>query len=286
MNDSIEAASPIGLAQAAVLGLIEGLTEFLPVSSTGHLLIGAKAMGLDLDDAGVQAFVIVIQAGALAAVAGMYLPSVAMMLRGLIGRSAEGLRLAGLLLLAFIPAAIVGLLFEARIELFLADPRQRPVAWALAVGGVAMIAYEYWRKRAVARGDAGPEPALIHLAVDSRKALLIGLAQCLALLPGTSRSMVTILAGVVVGLPPRQAAEFSFLLALPTLGGATVYKLFQEGDRLMTATGAGGLAVGAIVSCVVAAASVKFLIHYLNRHGLALFGWYRLVVAATVLLYW
>jgi undecaprenyl-diphosphatase len=269
---------------AIILGIVEGITEFLPISSTGHLILFTDWLGLDSADPtiarGVNAFDIVIQAGALLAVLGMYLPSVRAMLAGLIGRCAEGRRLLVQLVVAFLPAAIIGPIADDAIEHYLFGTW--PVVGALAVGGVLMIVVERWRARR--EPHAHPE-AHLGLALGDmtlRHALVIGLAQCLAMWPGTSRSMVTMVAALILGYRPRAAAEFSFLLALPTLGGATVYKLLKDGDAVLQASGTVGLALGFVVSCVVAWLAVKAFLAYVTRHGMALFGWYRIALATVV----
>lgn len=265
---------------AAILGFVEGLTEFLPVSSTGHLILTAHWLGLQYQDPGVQAFEIVIQFGALLAVIGLYLKSVRSMALGLLGKDPKGLMLAVQLVTAFLPAAVIGFLASHWIKDKLFRPW--PVVLALAVGGVLMILTE--RRRL--RHGAGPEEAA-HLgfplsAMTLRAALIIGLAQCLAMWPGTSRSMITIVAALLLGFSPRAAAEFSFLLALPTLGAATAYELMKGHHSIITASGSLGLAIGLLVSFVVAWVAVKGFLAYLTRHGMVLFGWYRIILALIV----
>ena len=275
----------ISLLDAFVLGIVEGLSEFLPISSTGHLIISSELLGLDWTDPGVKAYLIVIQAGAVLAVMGLYWPSVKMMLRGLVGRSPEGLRLAGLLMLAFLPAAVAGLTLGSAIKERLFAPT--PVVFALGLGGVVMIVHDAWRKRRESGEPEGIEQNTLDLvSVSWRMALLIGLAQCLALWPGVSRSMVTILAAMLVGMKPRAAAQFSFLLALPTLGAATAYDCLTHGPHILDAAGYGGLIIGFGVSCLVAIFAMRSFVHYLARHGLAPFGWYRIAVALAIFLTW
>jgi undecaprenyl-diphosphatase len=215
-------------------------------------------------------------------VLGLYWKRVLEMLRGLLGRSAAGLRLVANLALAFFPAVITGLAFEERIEAWLFRPW--PVLAALFLGGVWMI----WLSRPGSR--AGARAALGIDELDWRRALGIGLFQCLALWPGTSRSMVTIAGGVILGLRPREAAEFSFLLGVPTLGGATAYKLLSEirdgsaaGEpSLFAQLGVDAVALGIAVAAVSAALAVRWLVEFLNRHGLAPFGWYRIGLAVVL----
>ena len=279
----------ITVGQAAILGVVEGLTEYLPVSSTGHLILTSHFLGLSrfekAEDGlqlrkvrGLDAFEIVIQVGAILAVLGLSHKHVRRILLGLLGRDPGGLRLLGLLLTAFLPAAVIGILFRAPIKAFLFSPHT--VAVALALGGVLMIAVE--------RGWYGRQPRESRetdlFRLTFRGALIIGLMQCLALCPGMSRSMVTILGGVLVGLNMVAAAEFSFLLALPTLGGATLYEGLSELEALVSGVGPGALFVGIAVSWVVAALTVAGLVKWLTRHGLVPFGVYRLIVAAVVLI--
>jgi undecaprenyl-diphosphatase len=323
------AATPqkITLGQATVLGVVEGLTEYLPVSSTGHLILAGYWMGLTrqtqepgafgghkLEKApAIDAYEIVIQLGAILAVVGLYRKRVGQMVQGLMGRNPQGLHLAILVLAAFLPAAVIGLAVHKKIEEHLFGPM--PVALALAVGGVLMIVVEhyFWTRRkdrmheaqqtrtlvpvgTGREGSTGPminpnlgkRPSSPFLRLDALvlwQAVAIGFAQCLSLWPGTSRSMVTIVAGLVVGLDMVAAAEFSFLLALPTLGAATLYSLAKHHHELMASAGAGGLLVGLIVSGIVAAIAVKAFVHYLTRRGLVPFGIYRIVLALILMLY-
>lgn len=275
--------------QAVILGLVEGITEFLPVSSTGHLVIASSMLGLDDEQRkpAIDAFNIVIQGGAILAVLGLYWPSVVRMVRGLAGKDPGGLRLLKCIVVAFLPAAILGPLLDDHIEARLMSVG--PVAAALAIGGVGMIAIERWRRRreaALAAAGQAPEAMALE-SITLRQALLIGLAQCLAMWPGTSRSMMTIVGGVLTGLRPRQAAEFSFLLGLPTLGGACVYKLAKnlwqahkgQGPSMFELIGVVPIVLGTAVATVSAFLAVKWLVAFLGRHGLEPFGWYRIGLA-------
>jgi undecaprenyl-diphosphatase len=273
----------MNLIHAVILGLVEGITEYLPISSTGHLILARNALGLD--KSATDAFLIVIQGGAILAVLALYRQRVAQMFAGVLGRNATGLRLAVNLWVAFAPAAFLGPLLHARIEQHLFN--NIAVVSALAVGGLVMIGLGPWQRRFY-HGDEHAEPADMHSYTDIehltwRRALFIGIVQCVAMWPGTSRSMVTIVGGMMAGMRPRQAAEFSFLLGLPTLGGAMVYSLVKsftgEEGNLITALGWMPLTVGIVVAMISAGIAVKWLVGYLNRHGLAAFGWYRLVLA-------
>lgn len=284
----------MSLWQAIILGLVEGITEYLPISSTGHLIIAAALLGLDgpAEKSAVDAFLIVIQGGAILAVLGLYWTRVRQMLAGLAGRDVVGRRLLVNLLVAFMPAAVLGVILNDLIEehLFAA----LPVLFALALGGVVMIGLTRWQRRFF-HGDGHHDPADAHSFVDLenltwKRALLIGVLQCVAMWPGTSRSMMTIVGGMVVGLRPRQAAEFSFLLGLPTLGGACVYSLAKDvmgTEQNMFATlGPPALIVGIAVATFSAAIAIKWLVGYLGRHGVAIFGWYRLALCAALGVLW
>lgn len=283
-------ASLVTPLHAAVLGLVEGITEYLPISSTGHLIIASALMGLDSPPerkTAVDAFNIVIQGGAILAVLGLYWPRVLQMIKGLLGRDAAGLRLAINLIIAFIPAAILGVLFDDWIDarLFFAGP----VLAALFLGGVFMIGIDRWKIRPHREGSE------IQTGRDITElrwthALCIGLLQCVAMWPGTSRSMMTISGGVLVGLKPKQAAEFSFLLGLPTLGGACVLKLGKDitgdGPHMFDVIGFMPLLIGIAVATVSAALAVKWLVGFLTRHGLTVFGVYRIILCVVLGVLW
>lgn len=272
--------------EALLLGVIEGITEYLPISSTGHLILAAALLGLDEPAAtrdAINAFLIIIQGGAILAVLGLYRHRVAEMVRGVATRRGPGLKLATNLLISFLPAAVIGVLLDELIEQYLFYPG--PVLAALLAGGVAMLLIGRWQRRvfhdaADERLDATAFVDIEHLTW--RRALLIGVLQCFAMWPGLSRSMMTIVAGMMAGMRPRHAAEYSFLLGLPTLGGACVYRsvqLFaQDGNPLATLGGWLPVTVGLVAATISAALAVKWLVSYLTRHGLALFGWYRIAL--------
>lgn len=260
---------------AVLLGMLEGLTEFLPVSSTGHLILASHALALGGDS--VKTFAVVIQAGALCAVAGLYRARISSMWRGLWGVDPAGRRLLVNLVVGFVPAAIAGLLLHRAIKRMLFSPW--PVVAALAIGGVAMIVMDRWCL-------TNPRRTTTLESIGTKEALIIGAAQCLALWPGTSRSMVTIVAGLLLGWPSTVAAEFSFLLALPTLGAATLFDFMKGGHALFHDVGLLSLGCGFMTAAVVAVLAIRSFISYLTRHGLAPFGWYRLAVAAAVWVAW
>ncbi len=274
------------LWQAIVLGVVEGITEYLPVSSTGHLILASGLMGLSDTPEGQQAanaFNIVIQGGAILAVLGLYRERVWQMLKGLVGQDADGLRLAINILVAFLPAAALGLAFNDLIEAHLFSASV--VLTMLALGGVYMIAID----KAIIAPRREAQEGMTLDGLRPFRAFIVGLLQCVAMVPGTSRSMMTITGGVLVGLKPKDAAEFSFLLGLPTLGGACVLTLFKDLTRddgtptMIDTIGWPALLVGILVSMVSAMLAVKWLVGFLNKHGLALFGWYRIVLAGVLL---
>jgi undecaprenyl-diphosphatase len=266
---------------AALLGLVEGITEYLPVSSTGHLILASSALGLDRPDqkSALDAFEVVIQGGAILAVLGLYAGRVAQMVRGLFGRDPAGLRLLLRIGLAFVPVVLLGPLLDNLIERYLFRPV--PVLAALFAGGLWMIWLD--RTRKIAEGD--PLESL-----TPRSAFAIGLFQCAAMWPGTSRSMMAIAGGVLLGLRARDAAEFSFLLGVPTLGAACGYKLLKNllassrsgAPNLFEVLGVGATAIGVAVAALSAALAVRWLVGFLERRGLAPFGWYRIALSVVL----
>jgi len=264
------------ILQAAILGAVEGLTEFLPVSSTGHLILVSHAMGLV---GGVMnAFEIVIQAGALLAVLWLYRARVLQVLAGIARPRSAGGRLLLKLLVAFLPAAILGLALHHKIEEHLFGPR--PVAIALLAGGVVMVLFERWRRT---RGGSARFESVD--AIPLTVALWIGLFQCTSLWPGMSRSMVTILGALILGCSALAAADIPFLLALPTPGAATLFDFVKHRDSLLhgNEVGAAAIVTGLVVAAVVAAIAIRTFLRYLTRHGLAVFGWYRIALGIILL---
>jgi undecaprenyl-diphosphatase len=256
------------LLQALILGLVEGITEYLPVSSTGHLLIAQRLLGIHEDQA-ANSYAIVIQAGAILAVLGLYRERVAGMVSGLVGRDPAGLRLAIAIVAAFVPAAVVAALFDDRIEQHLFGVK--PVIGAWVVGGLAILVLMPW----VQRRRAG----LDLTQLSWRAAVVIGLVQCLAMWPGTSRSLVTILGGLAVGLSLAAAVEFAFLLGVLTLTAATAFTVLKGGAGMVAAYGWAALATGFIAAWISAALAVKWMVAWLNRHGLGIFAWWRFAAA-------
>jgi undecaprenyl-diphosphatase len=261
---------------ASLLGVVEGLTEFLPVSSTGHLILADRLLGGA--GAGDASFDIVIQLGAVLAVLLHYRALLRERLAGALRRDAVALRLAASLLVAFLPVAVLGLLVRRAVKAHLFG--LVPVAGALIVGGVVMIAVERWLR---SRPGRDALDGLEH--VTPRRALLIGLGQCAALWPGTSRSMVTIVSGQLTGLSTPTAAEFSFLLALPALGAATVFEGWKARRELLAGGNGAALAVGLVVSFFVAWAALASFLTFVKRRGVEPFGYYRIGLGVLILLF-
>ncbi len=279
--------------QALILGIIEGITEYLPVSSTGHLIVAQRLMGIGsvtpADKVAADTFAICIQGGAILAVLGIYMKRVLQMIRGVLGQDPAGFKLAMLLLAGFLPAAVIGVLFDDKIEEKLFGMWPVIIAWI--VGGVLILATGAWRKRNPAAGEGKD---LFEMTL--KMALIIGFLQCVAMWPGTSRSLMTIVGGLIVGLSIKSAVEYSFLLGVLTLTAATAkkalwkvegldakYDVWGGGVKLLTDSYTSlSLAVGIIAAAVSAAIAVKWLVSYLQSHGLAIFGWYRIGIGIIV----
>jgi undecaprenyl-diphosphatase len=266
--------------QALILGIVEGLTEYLPVSSTGHLLLAQRLMGIPSSTAS-DAFAISIQGGAILAVLGLYRGRVAQMLAGLAGRNATGRTLLFNLVAAFVPAAVIGLLLEKPIKKYLFGGDEWglwPVVAAWLVGGLAILAVSFARRR---RG-ASPSTGLDLEYLTIRMALIVGFAQCLAMWPGVSRSLITIVGGVLVGLSLPAAVELSFLLGVITLSAATAYDALKHGSEMLATYGPIPLLIGFGAAWLSAVLAVKWMVGYLKSHGMEIFGWYRVLLAVAV----
>jgi undecaprenyl-diphosphatase len=256
--------------QAALLGLVEGITEFLPVSSTAHLLVTQRLLGLPENDAS-HAYAICIQAGAILAVLLLWSHRVKSMALGVIGRDADGRALLVRVLVAFAPAAVLGVLLDKPIERFLFGLWPIVVSWT--VGGVVIL----W----LGRTGLGKKGRSID-QMDLRTAALIGLCQCLAMWPGTSRSLATIVGGLVLGLSLPAAVEFSFLLGLVTLGAATAFKAVGHADDMVAAYGAAPILIGFVTAGISAFAAIKWMIAWLEGHSLTIFAIWRIGLAIAV----
>ena len=254
--------------KALILGVVEGLTEFLPISSTGHLILAGDLLAFNDDKAKI--FELVIQTGAILAVVWVYRLRFFTVLRDL-GRSASAMRFATNIAIAFMPAAVLGLVFGHAIKAVLFKPV--PVALAFVIGGLIIL----WAERR--------EHQITITEVDDLRwsdALKIGLAQALALIPGTSRSGATIIGGLFFGLSRQAATEFSFFLAVPTLLAASAYDLYRN-RGLLTADDLGLIGFGFTVSFIAAFFCIRWLLRYIMRHDFTVFAWYRIVFGVVVL---
>ena len=262
-------AGLLSIPEALLLGIIEGITEFLPISSTGHLLVVGHLIGFGDGEASVAAdtYSIAIQFGAILAVMYLYRVRMWSMARGVFGADNEGRAVLTRLILAFLPAAFLGAVFGDALKEKLFGPV--PVAIAWCVGGVVLLA---WKQKP-------GTTALTNLSL--RNALIIGLAQGLALWPGVSRSLVTLIAALALGLSMSAALEFSFLLGLLTLSAATFFDLSKHGSELVDQFGLLAPSVGFVCAFVTALVAVKWMVAYLADHSLRMFGWYRLGAGAV-----
>ncbi len=260
---------PTILLHALILGIVEGLTEFLPVSSTGHLILVGQLLGFN-DDKG-KVFEIAIQFAAILAVVWEYRARLGHALVTVTTEPASR-RLAINLIVAFLPAAILGFLFIKQIKHYLFNPIV--VASALIIGGVLILWAE--RRKHVVRAETVDD-------MTWRDALKVGFAQALAMIPGTSRSGATIIGGLFFGLSRKTAAEFSFFLAIPTMFAATLYDVFKN-RALFSADDIGMFAVGGAASFISALLAVRGLIRFISRHDFTVFAWYRIVFGLLVLL--
>lgn len=261
--------------KAVILGLVEGITEFLPISSTGHLLVAERLLDLGTTTAAkdaIDAYTVIVQLGAILAVLVVSWRRVLDVLNGLIGRSEKGRKLLINLVVSFVPAAIIGFVGKKLIEEKLLKPI--PVAIAWAVGAVVILLMVGRYRRAVTTGTSMD-------ALTPRNAAIIGFAQALAMWPGVSRSLVTILAAVLIGMKLRDAVEYSFLLGLLTLGAASVYSIAKDGSLVADTYGWSSPVLGMVVAFVSALIAVKWMVAYLNNRDLTIFAWYRFAAAAA-----
>ncbi|VVE38444.1 undecaprenyl-diphosphate phosphatase [Pandoraea anhela] len=261
--------------KAVILGVVEGLTEFLPISSTGHLILVGSLLNFN-DDKG-KIFDIVIQFGAILAVCWEFRAKIAQVVSGL-GHDAKARRFAVNVVIACVPAILLGLLFGKHIKAVLFNPLV--VATAFIVGGVIILFVERHNRRNVAAGKLPRVRSIDDLsAVD---ALKVGFAQCLALVPGTSRSGATIIGGMMFGLERRVATEFSFFLAIPILFGATIYELYKS-RSMLEVEDFGLFGIGFVFAFISAFICVRWLLRYIASHDFTAFAWYRIVFGLVVL---
>jgi undecaprenyl-diphosphatase len=254
-----------------LLGIVEGVTEFLPVSSTGHLILAGALLGYDENH--WRVFNIVIQLGAILAIVVLYWRTFLAVIMGLVRGEPDSWRFVRNVVVAFLPAAVLGFLIHKQVEAMLGSPMI--VAIALIVGGFAIFGIERIAPPGHERGVA---------QISLGKAVAIGCFQCLAMIPGVSRSGATILGALALGVERRTAAEFSFFLAIPTMLGATSFELFKNRHDL-GAVGAGGIALGFLVAFLVALVVVRWFVGIVSRRGFGPFAWYRIVAGGAALVW-
>ena len=260
--------------KALILGVVEGLTEFLPVSSTGHLIVAGSLLNFTDDHA--KTFDVVIQLGAILAVCWEFRRRIGSVVVGLPSRP-DARRFTLNVIIATIPAIVLGLLFEKAIKAALFSPV--PVAFALVAGGVVIL----WAEaRQRARGDVAARVQNVD-DLSPLDALKVGLAQCFALIPGMSRSGSTIIGGMLFGLDRRVATEFSFFLAIPIIFGATAYELYKDW-HLLSVDALGSFALGFVAAFISAFACVRWLLRYISAHDFTVFAWYRIGFGLLILL--
>ena len=258
---------------AILLGIVEGLTEFIPVSSTGHLILASELFGYDSSE--WKVFNIVIQLGAILAVVVQYWRTFWAVGSGLLRLEPMSLRFLRNILLGFLPSAVLGLALKDYIDILLGSPMV--VAWALVLGGIAILVIER---------NVKPGPASGVAQLPARQALGVGLAQCISMIPGVSRSGATIMGALAMGVERRTAAEFSFFLAVPTMMGATTLELWDNREALASGLGPVGwdeIAIGFLVSFVVALVVIRAFVAYVSRAGFAPFAWYRIAAGGLAI---
>lgn len=265
--------------QTVIIAIVEGLTEFLPVSSTGHMIIAQNLLGVESTPF-VKAFTFIIQFGAILSVVFLYWKRFFQLNRTPLPEGTSGLRkflhtfdFYWKLFIAFIPAAVLGLLFSDAIDAML--ERVEVVAVMLVAGGVFMLFCD----RIFNKGSE-------QTPFTEKRAFMVGLFQCISMIPGVSRSMATIVGGMSQRMTRKAAAEFSFFLAVPTMLGATVYKVYKllkEGGTDIIMDNLSTLVIGNVVAFVVALLAIKFFISFVTKYGFKAFGWYRIVVGAVIL---
>lgn len=254
-----------------LIGVVEGLTEFLPVSSTGHIILASELLAFEGPPGKV--FEIVIQLGAILAVCLLYRMKIWTTAQGVLRRDRQAIRFAAAIVVAFLPAAVIGVMAHKYIKSVLFNPTV--VAVALIVGGIAILVIERYAQR----------PRVKSLdEIDLKTALLVGLCQCVAMIPGVSRSGATIMGARVFRVDRATAAEFSFFLAMPTMLGATVYDLYKNWSSLSWEHG-GVIALGFVAAFVTAALVVSAFVRFISRHGFGVFAWYRIVLGSLALIF-
>ena len=285
VNASADANSSMTYSDAFIYGIVEGVTEFLPISSTGHLVIVSEFLSSgesQKNQEALNAYLIVIQAGAIFAVTLLYRKEVWSMILGVLGLDPRGRRLAINVLVAFLPAALLGPILDDKIEDLLFGIL--PIAIALSIGALLM----YWAEKRKKAQDAGliTEQGRTLDDLTLSQSFVIGILQCVAMCPGTSRSMMTIVGGYLVGLQRKKAAEFSFLLGLITLSAAAGYKVITKWEVMAANLSVGPFFFGCLVAGISAAMSVSWLVGYLAKRGLGIFVWYRIVLSIVLLVFY
>lgn len=277
------------LLKAFILGIVEGLTEFLPISSTGHLILVGDLLNFN-DDRG-KVFEIAIQLAAILAVVWEYRIKIGQILIQLFSKNGTARRFAGNIIIAFLPAAILGLLFSKVIKLYLFNPIT--VAMAFVIGGIIILWVELRPRQIRMRKNSEvlivrverniPKTRVQHIDdITWKDALKIGLAQAVAMIPGTSRSGATIIGGLIFGLERKVATEFSFFLAIPTMFAATIYDVLKHKDLLQTSD-IPMFVVGGLASFISAFLAVRGLLKYISRHDFSAFAWYRIIFGLGII---
>ncbi|MBQ0106219.1 MAG: undecaprenyl-diphosphate phosphatase [Armatimonadetes bacterium] len=269
----------MNIVQSAIIGVVEGITEYLPVSSTAHIILTQKLLGIAPDTEKekniADAYAVCIQLGAILAVLGLYRRRFVKIIRGIFGKDKEGLSLLVNLIIAFVPAVVLGLIFDDIIKHYLFNMWPIVIAWI--IGGAVILGLNSKTDPKLNKGKELEE-------MTKGDALKIGLIQCVAMWPGVSRSLSTILGGIFTGLSVAASVEFSFLLGVITLGGATLYDGYKYAGDIFVNYGITSPVIGLIVAFVSAVAAIKWLVNFLNNHGLKVFGWYRIAIGIVVAL--
>lgn len=272
-----EEVNKMTTGQAIIIGVVEGITEYLPVSSTAHIILTQKLLGIapktEKEKEVADAYAVCIQLGAIIAVLGLYWKRFVKILKGLVGKDKEGLSLLINLIIAFIPAVVLGLIFDDTIKHYLFN--MWPIVGAWIVGGAIILGLNKKTDPKLNKGKSIEEMTKLD-------ALKVGIIQCVAMWPGVSRSLSTILGGIFSGLSVAASVEFSFLLGVITLGGATVYDGYKYVGDIFSNYGVLSPIVGLVVAFISAVVAIKWLVNYLNNHGLQIFGWYRIILGIIV----
>lgn len=270
--EDAEQGRAMTIPEVVIIAVVEGVTEFLPVSSTGHILLVQRMLGIPQTDA-ADAFAVAIQGGAILAILGLYYRRTRQLALGLVGKDPVGFRLGVHLFLAFAPFGMLAFLFYERVKGFF-GLWQSVAGWFL--GGLVILAVVRYRRGIAHEKGLGMEDLTWRLA------LIIGVIQCASMWPGTSRALVAILGGLAVGMSMKAAVEFSFLLGVITLLAAAGYDTLLHGGAIIHEYGVLVPILGLAVAAIAAAAAVKWMVHHLERYSMAIFGYYRIAIAIVV----